>query len=868
MLWSLRQATSVFIEFVWSNHGNQHMVSMALANACRTMSRSLTLAVLLLIIFPATWAGQAVQQKQIRIIAEDEQGRPVPGAVVEVRLAERVVSTVTTDGQGRALITGLVAGSYQVTVTREGFEPRIQDGVSLLTETSVEIRFTMVGKVELKEEISITATAAANAPPEQTSSTSTDLGRVTLRQLANQATTVTDALPLLPGVVRSPQGEIKISGTGENRSAFIVNSADVTDPATGQFGMTVPVDSVQTINVFKTPYLAQYGRFTSGVVSVETRRGGDKWNFELNDPLPEFRFLNRRLRGLREATPRIVFNGPLIKDKLYISEGSEYTIRKRPVQTLEYPNKETLSESINSFTQLDYLASATHTLSGTFHFAPRRDSFVNLDFFNRRPVTPDWKGRDYTGTVIDRLILGENLLESTVAIKRYSIDVWGQGIDDMTLTPVGNRGNYFSEQERKASRIEWLETLSLRPIRSAGAHNLKFGSVIARTSNRGQFFARPVNILNLSDQLIQRIEFTGGRPFDLNDTETYLFGHDHWTPTQRLAFDAGLRFERQSITGVYRFAPRLGLAWAPFTNERTVFRAGYGYFYDRVPLSVYAFNNYPRQVITSYAADGSVIGGPVTLANITDQAESRNPFIHGGSAIGNFAPYSATWNVELEHSFTRLLKLRVNYLNSNSWGVVIVEPRSIQGQDALVLGGGGKSRYRQFEVTARFAWGGEGQQQLFASYVNSRIRGNINEFNTYIGNFPYPVVRTDQYARLGADLPHRFLAWGTFNLPWKLKYSPIIEYRSGFPFSEVDVRQNFVGEANSRRFPNFLSFDSRLTRQFQITPKYAARFALSGFNMTNHFNALDVHRNILDPRFGIIFGNMQRFFRLDFDVIF
>src|SRR5205085_7015282 len=142
------------------------------------------------------------------------------------------------------------------------------------------------------------------------------------------------------------EGEIKISGQGEHRSALIVNSADVTDPATGQFGATVPVDSVETISVFKTPYLAQYGRFTAGVVSVETRRGGDKWDFEINDPLPEFRIWSGQLRGVREASPRLIFNGPLIKDKLYFSEGVEYDLVKRPVRTLPFPFNESKSESV------------------------------------------------------------------------------------------------------------------------------------------------------------------------------------------------------------------------------------------------------------------------------------------------------------------------------------------------------------------------------------------------------------------------------------------------------------------------------------------------------------------------------------------
>ncbi len=813
-------------------------------------------------------AQQPQPRTQIRITIQDEAGIAIPAASIQVKLAGKLVTTVTTDAKGEVTAGGLAPGSYELTVSRDGYESSMQGGIAVVSGQTTEIKFTLAQKVQLKDEVNITATA--NTAPELTSSTPASLGQATVRNvLGNDAKSVTDTLPLLPGIVRSPQGEIKISGTGENRSAFIVNAADVTDPATGQFGMTVPVDIVESINVFKTPYLAQYGRFTSGVVSVETRRGGDKWNFSLNDPFPEFRFLDGNLHGMRAATPRIVFNGPLIKNKLYLSEGSEYTIKKRPIQTLEYPNKETKTESINSFTQLDYIIKDTHTLTGTFHFAPRKDSWVNLDFFNRRPVTPNWKGRDYTGTLIDRLTLGENLIESTIAVKRYTVDVWGQGTADMILTPTGNLGNYFSEQERNATRAEWLETLSLKPIRStAGIHNLKFGSVIARTTNRGEFFARPVDIQDMGGNLLRRIEFAGGRPFDLDDFETYFFGQDHWNINNKLSLDLGLRFERQGITETYRIAPRAGIAWAPFANQKTVFRGGFGYFYDRVPLSVYAFDRYPAQVITTYGPGGSVIDGPRLFANVTDTAErSSNPFIGGGTKIGNFAPNSATWNVEVEHSFSPLLRVRANYLNSNSTGVVIVDPRVADGQNALVLGGGGASRYRQLELTARISWK-ENKQQIFASYVRSSSRGDINEFNTYIGNFPYPLVRPNQYARLSADLPNRYLAWGTFQLPWKLRYSPIIEYRNGFPYSSYDQIQNYVGAVNAGRFPNFFSFDSRISRDFQVHPKYAVRFTLKGFNLTNHFNPLDVYRNVTDPRYGIFFGNYSRFIKLDFDVIF
>jgi len=162
----------------------------------------------------------------------------------------------------------------------------------------------------------------------------------------------------------------------------------------------------------------------------------------------------------------------------------------------------------------------------------------------------------------------------------------------------------------------------------------------------------------------------------------------------------------------------------------------------------------------------------------------------------------------------------------------------------------------------------EGKQQLFLSYVNSRSRADVNEFNTYIGNFPFPLVRVNQFARGAADLPNRFLSWGTFDLPWKMRYAPILEYRNGLPFSTIDSSQAFVGEVNSKRFPNFFSFDSRVSKDIQVSPKYAVRFSLSGINLTNHFNALDVRRNNADPQFGTFFGNNQRRFRVDFDVLF
>jgi hypothetical protein len=120
-------------------------------------------------------------------------------------------------------------------------------------------------------------------------------------------------------------------------------------------------------------------------------------------------------------------------------------------------------------------------------------------------------------------------------------------------------------------------------------------------------------------------------------------------------------------------------------------------------------------------------------------------------------------------------------------------------------------------------------------------------------------------------LPNRFLLWGTVKTHiWKLQIAPLLEYRTGFPYAPLDAAQNYVGTpfADSTRFPRVFSADARMSRDFKVHPKYAVRLSLTVTNITNHFNALQVHNNIADPQYGIFFGNYDRRYRGDFDIVF
>ncbi len=117
--------------------------------------------------------------------------------------------------------------------------------------------------------------------------------------------------------------------------------------------------------------------------------------------------------------------------------------------------------------------------------------------------------------------------------------------------------------------------------------------------------------LGLPTDYIQGIG-TSNEPF--NDIPIAWFAQDSWHATQRLTINYGLRYDidltplfapattvnaaaEQAlgvVEGVPRqykdIAPRIGLAWDPWGDGKTVVRAGYGLFYDH-PLLAIAFDS-------------------------------------------------------------------------------------------------------------------------------------------------------------------------------------------------------------------------------------------------------------------------------------
>jgi len=810
----------------------------------------------------AAWAVPPVLEVSVR----DAANLPVPDARVEVRQGGKPASSAQTDLQGQASFSDLQPGRFAVTASKEGLQPARKDIVDLAAEGPTRVLLTLAAVEVHKESVAVEAAAE---PVEAGASTPSTLAGQTARELPGRPTTVADALPMLPGVVRGQDGGLQISAASEHRAALIVNSADVTDPATGQFGLTVPIDIVEVMNVYQTPFQAEYGKFTAGLVSVETRRGGEKWKWELNDPLPEFFIRSWRLRGLRTATPRINVEGALIPGRLYFSEGLEYELRKTEVITLPFPNDQKKKSGVNSFAQADWIPAAWNVLTATLHVAPQRLAYVNMDAFDPPPVTPDAATHNYTATVTDRLTIFGGLLENTVSETRFGASVWGQGGEDMIVAPAGRSGNYFAQQHTDASRLGWAPSYLFRSAKWMGTHAFKLGAYFGQSKDNGQVIDQPIDIVNQWNQLTEQVTFTPGKAFSLEDTEYAFYLQDHWSISPRLAVDLGVRTESQEVSQTFRVAPRAGMAWSPSERWGTVVRMGFGFFYDHVPLNVYSFKLFPKAVETYFDPAGQVTAGPFFFGNALDVVNVRIPFVFRKAGPGNFSPQSATGSLQVEQPVGRYVRLRLSYIhNQSAWLVVmnLVDPDPVTMTGAHELIGSGQARFRQFETTARLRL--KPNRQMFVSYVHSYARGDLNDFNNYLGSFPVPILRPNFNGRLPGELPDRFLAWGAMQLTESVRILPVVEYRNGFPYSTVDAAQNYVGTPNQNRYPNFFALDARASKDFKVSPKYSVRLSVSGMNLTNHFNPESLHNDIADPLYGVFFGQRQRKYTVDFDVLF
>ena len=774
------------------------------------------------------------------IIVDASGSSYVPGATV--KLSGNTEFEAQTDNEGKFQFPAVLSGTYSITAQFPSLEAQ---PTTVVVETGKAIEVVLqLSPVQVKSTVQVTA-SEEQVP---TSSTSTAIAEKTITNAPNANDRAETLLPLVPGVVRGPDGRINMKGARNTQSGALVNSANVTDPATGGPGLDLPIDVVSSVQVISNPYDPQYGKLTGAVSTVDTKTSNfDSFHFSIQNIMPRMRVRGGSVLGIGGATPRVTFTGPIIKDRIAFTQSFEYRYIRTPVNSLPATQRDTTFEGVNSYSQLDLNLSSNQTATISLAVYPQKLKYLGLNTFTPQSSTPDYHQRGYQLYGQHRYVLGEGgLLTSQVSYKTFDADTTSHDNDPYRLLMETTEGGFFNQQTRRSSRFDWQEMYQFAPQHFLGTHQFKAGLTYAYSKYDGIQAFEPVEIDGASGEAIERITFGQSNWARLHQHETSWFASDQWAPWSRLTFDLGLRFDSDTVTSSVHPAPRGGFQLALTSDGKTMLKGGAGIFYDRVPLMIPAFSSLPDRTVSYIDASGSV-------------SESVNYVNRIGDDLQN--PRSTSWSLSVSRRVIESLIVEAGYEQRTTSHDFTVSPALNASVNTIDLSNAGDQSYREFKVVGRYTFH---NQIVNASYVRSRAYGDLNDFFQFFGSVTKPVIQPDAKGRLSYDAPNRLLTWGEFHFPWKLTVMPVFDVHSGFPYSVQDEYRDYVGQRNSRRYPRFSSFDAQILRPFSIPfgdRHLRAKAGLSVFNVFGHFNPRDVQTIQASSHFGEFYNDAWREFR-------
>jgi hypothetical protein len=774
---------------------------------------------------------------------------PLPDVTIRVTPAGSRGPTrrVVSDDAGAFAIAALPPGAYTIRATHTGFQPHVGP-VEIRAGETATVRLALVLS-PLREELRVEP--GGTAFPEGAAST-----MAVPAQLADVAPldgdNFTALVPVLPGVIRQPDGRLSLAGGRPEQSGLQVSEANVSDPVTGGFGIDLPSDAVESVTRFNSPYAAEYGRFSSGLVRIETRRSDNDWGVSVTGFIPSPRLRDGKVRGLSSFGPRVLIGGPLVRDRLFLTQSLQYEMRTTRVTSL--PSGEDLQEveRLSAFTRLDANLDDGHDLVATFAYFPRDREFVSLGTFMPQPVTPDIRERGFQLDVTERSVIGGDLLvTSSFAWRHYNVAIEPHGHDAMVLAPEGRTGAFFHQQDRRSRSYQWIETVTRAVEGRAGTHLVKVGFDALHASYEGEADSRPIEIRRADGTLAERIEFPGTSSLRASGTDLAFFVQDRWRLTDRVLVDLGARLDRDGVVRKITLSPRAGASVSVLADGRGIVRGGIGVFADRPPLNIATFGQLESRVVTRFDGDGvSPIGPAETYRHRATLNESPTAFV---------------WSIGYDHRIADRFVARVNHLRRKSRDEFIVAPATTAAGPTLLLSSDGLSDYKETELTV--AYTGAGGLEAVGSYVIARAEGDFNSFDRYFGDLPEPVIQANARGRFDVDVPRRLVLRATAPFgrgAWLV--SGLAEIRTGFPYSAVDEQQRLAGAPNGAgRFPLVATLDLAVTRR--ITFKGRRVFlGVRVYNVFDRFTPRDVQQNVASPLAGAFFNGVERKISVSFQL--
>jgi hypothetical protein len=294
---------------------------------------------------------------------KDASGAVIAGATVTAKsLATGAGRSTKTGSIGQYLIPALTPGNYQVTISIEKFQTyRTTTEVTVGSASTVDAQLK-VGQSSAVIEVVGGAATQVNTETQE------------LQQLIN-----TQQMSQLPSLNRNPYDFVAISGNVSNgdstsnggQSSLTGGGQELSGRGVGYnlngqrqsgteilldgvenisiyqdfVGEDVPVDGVQEFGIVTNNFSAEYGRASGGVVNVTTKPGtndfhGSVWEFNRLGAYTANTYANAVADLPKGQYTRNQFGfsagGPIIKNKLFVSETTEWTrVRSAAIETEE-----------------------------------------------------------------------------------------------------------------------------------------------------------------------------------------------------------------------------------------------------------------------------------------------------------------------------------------------------------------------------------------------------------------------------------------------------------------------------------------------------------------------------------------------------
>jgi len=321
--------------------------------------RSARVTLALLLCLPALLWAQTTGSITGTVL--DSSGAVIANAQVVVSNDAKGISRTTpSNSAGEYLVAGLGQGSYDITVTAEGFKKFEAKGVALDVAQKARVDVTMqVGAAGT--EIVVEGTSVAQVETQSSDLTGTVSGKE-ISQLQLNGRNFTQLVTLVPGVSNQTgqdEGTVgvygnvsySVNGGRTEYNNWELDGGDNMDNGSNTSLNVYPsLDSIGEFKVLTSNYGAQYGRSGSGTVEVETKSGtnafhGDVYEYNRNTAYNARNYFEPTRSSYKKNDYGYTIGGPVFipgvynkdKQKTFFFWSEEWRKDKVPGQVFNLP---------------------------------------------------------------------------------------------------------------------------------------------------------------------------------------------------------------------------------------------------------------------------------------------------------------------------------------------------------------------------------------------------------------------------------------------------------------------------------------------------------------------------------------------------